>query len=112
MKCGDITAGMLRNKVTVERLTDTPDGMGGYTKSWSSVQTAWMHLKPLSGSERLHAQYLEAATTHRAHCRASVDVTTADRLKKGSRVFNVRAVLDLEERGKFYELQLEEGVAT
>lgn len=112
MKCCDITAGMLRNKLTVERLTRSADGMGGYTKSWSSVQTAWMRLKPLSGSERLHAQHLEATTTHRAYCRATVDVQTEDRLTKGSRVFNVRAVLDLEERGKFYELDLDEGVAT
>lgn len=112
MKCCDITAGMLRNKLTVERVTNTADGMGGYTKSWATVQTAWMYLKPLSGNERLHAQHLEATITHRAHCRANVDVKPEDRLTKGSRVFNVRAVLDLEERGKFYELDLEEGVAT
>jgi len=112
MKCCDLTAGMLRNQMEVQRVTNSADGMGGYTKSWAKVQDAWFHLKPLSGGERMQAMRIESTISHRAHCRASVDVETRDRLSYDGRVFNVKAVLDLEERGKWYELDLEEGVAT
>lgn len=103
---------MLRNQVEVQRVSYSDDGMGGSTKTWNKVQDAWMRLKPLSGNERMQAMRLEATISHRAHSRADVDVKTEDRIVFDSRVFNVKAVLDLEERGKFYELDLEEGVAT
>ena len=44
-------AGALDQHVTFAALTETPDGYGGATQSWSAVHTAWAAVEALGGGE-------------------------------------------------------------
>lgn len=104
--------GQLRHLVTVQSEEKTPDGMGGYSLSWTDGATFWARIEPISGREQLQAMQLQENITHRIHCRERTDVSAGKRLKFGSRVFNVRAAFDIHERGRYLEIMAEEGVAT
>lgn len=42
-------AGNLDSKITIQRLTKTSDGFGGYNSSLSNVATVWCEIKQIKG---------------------------------------------------------------
>ena len=84
------------------------DGAGGETVSWETLATLWARIEPLSGAERLMAERLEAAVTHRVTIRFREGVTHEMRFSIGSRLFGIRAIRDLEERHRYLETICEE----
>jgi len=112
VKCCDITTGKLRTSAQLQRLTNTPDGGGGFTTSWATYATVRTWFRPLSGSERMRADRLEATTRNRVIMRYRADVRPADRVVAEGREYQIRAIIDLELRKKFIELDLDAGAAT
>lgn len=110
MKCCDIHSGRLQHRVRVERLTLADDGGGGSTETWSLIARPWAYIKPLSGTEALHGMQLRDKITHKIYMRYR-DLTPRDRLIHRGRMFNIRSVIDLEERKMWLEISAEEGVA-
>lgn len=111
MKCCDLYAGKLRNKISLEREVVTPDGFGGSSHVWVEIKTFRAYIKPVSGSERLHSQRLEASMSHKVFIRYNNDIMPTDRINYNGRFFQIRAVINIEERNKWLELVCEEGVA-
>ncbi len=105
-------AGMLRHSITIEERGGTPDAGGGMAVSWSTYATAQANVKPLSGSEALRAHHLEGRVTHRIVLRYRSGVTTDMRVLYDGRYFNIRAAINVEERGRWLEIHAEEGVAS
>lgn len=106
-------AGKLRHRVVIQQEgTATPDGGGGYTQGWTTFATVWAAVEPLTGREGLQAQALESAVTHRVTIRALSGVTAAMRLSFNGTIYNIRSVIDREERDRFMELMCETAVAT
>jgi SPP1 family predicted phage head-tail adaptor len=113
MKCCDLTAGKLRHLVSFELPPTTSDGQGGVTGDWTlSIPVVRGLLKPASGSERYQAQQLESNVTHHFFMRYRANVTAKHRMVYDGRYFQVRAVIDIEERKQWMDLLLEEGAAT
>jgi len=104
--------GALRHQVVIQAEAPTADGGGGSTLAWTDVATAWARIEPLSGTERLHAGQLEDGVTHRITLRHRTGLTAKHRFKFGTRTFNVRAVIDRDERRRWLDVMAEEGVAT
>ena len=111
MKCCDLYAGKLIHKITIERETAVPDGYGGSTDTWSTHKSLKAFIKPISGRERLHSQRLEASMSHKVFIRFSGDIIASDRVNYNGRFFQIRAIVNIEERNKWIELTCEEGVA-
>jgi len=112
VKCCDITAGSLRHRITIQRETYTPDGLGGGDNTWATYATVRAFIKPMSGNERLFSQRLEAVATHRIFIRYRADLSTTDRIDFNGRLMQIRALINLEEANKFIEIYADEGVAT
>ena len=112
MRSVALRAATLRHRVVLQSAADTADGGGGGATVWSDTATLWASIEPLKGTERLTAQQLESRLTHRVRLRHRSDVTTAMRVKFGTRIFNIRAVINPDERDRLLELLCEEGVAT
>lgn len=106
------TAGQLRSRIELQSETVTADGYGGQSRSWITYATVWADLFPTNGSERFQHGKVEDLVTHRCIIRGRTDVQAKHRVKFGTRTFNIRAVLNLNERGAYNELHLEEGVGT
>lgn len=99
--------GPMRHRITIEQHTDTDDGLGGATQSWSTRATCWAAIehKTLAGS---------TAASGQIHDRTQVDfiirernASTArqgDRISYDSRTFDVRAVANADERGRFLRM--------
>ena len=105
-------AATLRHRVILQSSAATADGGGGAATAWSDVATPWASIEPLRGAERMSAQQLESRLSHRVRLRHRDGVTTAMRLKFGTRIFNIRAVINPAMRDRLLELLCEEGVAT
>ncbi len=110
MKCHDVCAGMLSRQVSIQRKTRTPDQAGGYITDWEEVSQTRAAIIPLSGNETLFGQQLEARVTHRIVMRYRSFDPAWSILYSGRR-FNVRSVIDVEERRRWLEIRAEEGVA-
>lgn len=112
MKCCDLYAGMLRHSIEWQQEQTTPDGMGGQTRAWATVATVRAFIKPTTGNERWHAMRTEANVTHRIFMRYRSDLTPAMRIVYNGRAFQVKAVLNIEERNKWLEVHATEGQVT
>lgn len=112
MKCCDITAGMLREKLTIQRQELTQDALGGDVKQFVSIASVFGYVRPTGGSERVFGQQLEATITHKIVIRYRTNINPADRILLRSEPLQIRRILNLEMRDKFLELHCEEGVVT
>ena len=112
MKCCDLTAGKLRTSIAIQVYADTSDGMGGVSKKWTdvlSVKSMWKHATMY---ERLQAMKLNAGVLHRVYIRHSSVPTAKHRIFYKGQAYQIRGVVDIEERGRWMELAVEEGVPT
>jgi SPP1 family predicted phage head-tail adaptor len=112
MKCCDLYAGLLDKKISIQRESRTPDGAGGYLLSWVDFASARAYIKPLSGREAVQAERIQASVTHRFAMRYKAGILPSDRIVYAGRVFNIRAVINVEERNRWLEIVADEGVAT
>lgn len=106
--------GEFRSRVTLQRESRVADGGGGFANVWTDLAaspTVWARIDPLRGREVLQALKLQSPVTHRVTLRYRADVTAGMRLTVAGRAFNIRAAINLDERGRWLELLCEEGVA-
>lgn len=111
MRCCSLTSGKLRHKINLQRQAETPDGGGGTVLAWATFASPRAWVKPMSGGERFHSMRLEANTTHRIFVRYRTDLLTSDRIEFGGRLFQIRAIINIEERNRWLEIYADEGVA-
>lgn len=88
-----LTAGDLDQRITVTRVTETPDGAGGFTTTETTLGTIWAKVEPIRGQERVIADLLGGTETYRIHVRNSgvgKSLTTDDTLEWRGITLNVR----------------------
>ena len=99
--------GALRHRLALERAVRTPDGGGGVTESWVLEADVWGSIRPLSGEERLEADRVSGRVSHEIRIRYRANVVPAMRLRQGTRVFHIVAVLDDDERRRWLTCRCE-----
>ena len=112
MKCCDITAGMLRHKIAIERKQTTPDGVGGFTTAWTPIATPRAHVKDASGTERIQFERINAQARTRFTVRYRSDVRESDRIVFRDVAYNIRHLDNLEYRNRWLVIDADRGVAT
>ena len=112
MKCCNIKAGMLREPVEFQSQVKTDIGGGATTITYVKRVSLRGHFKPMSGSERLYAERLDATTRNRLVIRYRSDLTESDRVIIRGRAYQIRSIINTEFRNKFLEIDLDGGVAT
>jgi SPP1 family predicted phage head-tail adaptor len=98
--------GKLNRRLTLEAPTETADGAGGVTRSYSPVATLWAHVEPVSARGVVEAQALGVNVTHRIRVRYSADITLRHRFRDGARIFRIVAIR--ERRMRFLDIDAEE----
>ena len=103
-------AGTLRHVIQVQAKTRTVDAVGGYTEVWATITsgTVWARIVPVGGLEQFRADQLQEIVTHKITIRYLSGVTVGHRVLFGSQTFDVKNVIDLEERGVTLILLCEE----
>lgn len=106
-----MAAGPLGKRVTIQKRSLTTDSYGQGIESFSDGATVWASIEPLRGAEAATVAQVDAELTHKVMIRGGQTVTVKDRLKYGSRIFEINEVKDLKERGVFVELMCREALA-
>jgi len=103
-----VTIGDLRERLTLEEAARIGDGGGGANESWRAVATLWAAMLPLSGDEGLDADAPSGTVSHEIWLRYRAGVLPDMRLRSGDRIFDIRSVIDVGERGRWLRLLCEE----
>lgn len=106
-----LDAGQLNNRLVLEQPQTEDDGQGGVAPGWVAVAELWAKMEPVSPSYETMAGGERAAVTHRITLRHRADLRVGHRLRKGERVFTIRALRDPDESGRFCLLDCEEVMA-
>lgn len=97
-----IDPGKMRHRVTFQSFSGAVDSFGdplqGDDSQWADVATLWAAIAPVSGKEFYAAQQSQSEVSHKVRCRYRAGLTTAMRIKYGSRLFKILSVIDWEER--------------
>jgi SPP1 family predicted phage head-tail adaptor len=103
--------GELRKQIAIQQERQTADNAGGYALAWATIATVWGEIVPASGSEIYTAGHLEGRVTHKVNMRWRSDlaITTDMRLLYNMRSFNIRSVINTDERNQYAVLLVEEG---
>lgn len=102
--------GSLRERVTIQTFTDTSDGGGGSTRTWTNLATVWANVKPVRGRETQDTGRLASLQTYLVTIRYRTGFDTTARLLWGSKYLNIRSLENRDERKKFWTMECEEGV--
>lgn len=106
-----IRAGRLRDRVEIQRATESVNDVGGVTLVWRTLAFRWAGIEPLTGRELMSADQTSATVSHRIMLRAGgLAVTPKDRIRFGLRTFGIESVIDRDERGTVLELMATEDV--
>jgi len=91
-------AGALRHKVLIEKPAETINSLGEITTSWTTFATVWAEIIPLSGKEYWSSRQVNSEVTGKIRIRYLPGITPKMRVKFGSRIFNIEAVMNYQEK--------------
>lgn len=97
-----VDAGMMRRKLTIQQATNTPDGMGGYTVTWSTLVTVYGALTPwkpfqlVAGQQVLENVYVRYITRYQpsTQIKAGMRLVDNDQTGSGGTTYTIISALD------------------
>ena len=110
-----IDAGKLRHLITIQQLSGSLGSLGQSSKTWGSISTdpnVYAQIRTLGGSEAILARQVYPRVSHKIMLRYHASLTTEMRIKLGSRIFNIDAIDNLEQRDTVHECMVTEEAST
>ena len=93
-------AGKLRHLVTIEAVTETPNGYGELTETWATFAQVWASREDLTGRELFAAQQFSATVTTRFTMRYLAGVTSKMRIQSDGITYDIDYPSDPDGRGR------------
>ena len=97
-------AGSYRHPITFQKQAETENDYGEKVPTWDDFITVKAGIYPVSGKDYISAVEINSEITHKINLRYVPGISADMRVKFGTRIFTVIAVLNFQERDK--ELQL------
>jgi SPP1 family predicted phage head-tail adaptor len=91
-------AGALRHKVIIQQPAEVTNSLGEITVSWSTFAIVWAEILPLSGREYWSSKQVNSEVTGKIRIRYKSGITPKMRVKYGTRIFNIEAVMNYQEK--------------
>lgn len=113
--------GKMRHKLDLQVKVLTEDGGGSSSvSSYSTFATVFGSITPKSGGERMFGDQLQEPITHIIRIRFRRDISFKNRIQykftndgiSVTRVFNIKRVINVDNRDRYIEIMCVEGVAT
>lgn len=97
-------------RLMLQRSTETRDGYGGVSETWSNVRAVEGNLITTKGDESLMADRIAVAVTHHFFCdySQSFTVTEKDRFVLGTRTFDILLVNNIGSMNINWNIYLKE----
>ena len=100
--------GALRTRLKLEAPAHAADGGGGSVVSWTEVGEVWADVRATGGGETYDADRVAGHVSHTIVIRYRTGVVPEMRFRAATRVFNIRAVLDPDNRRRWLRCLVEE----
>ena len=97
-------AGKLRTLITIEQRTNSPDGMGGVTTSWTEFCKSWGRQIIRRADANTIADQIESVQYSRWEIRYIDGISPKMRIVVGSRVMEINAVYDPSQKRERLEI--------
>ena len=101
----------------MQKVVRAKDADGEHVDTWPNDDaTVWASIQPMDGRELTEARQVQMSTTHNIVMRYGSDVVpeAKDRVKwvdaRGTRIFNIKSVVNMDERREQLMLKCEERV--
>ena len=104
-----LSAGNLRQRVTIQSPTSASDGAGGSVTTWTNGATVWAEVLPVNGGEAFKAGLASATQFYKVTIRFRTDVTPRNRLMWNGIPLNIRTCADLDGRREALLMSAESG---
>ena len=88
-----LSAGRLRDRVTIQTKSVARDSYGAEVVTWTTLATVWASVESLSGREYMAAQQVNAERVQRVVIRDRDDVMPHMRVTHRGRTMNIDAIL-------------------
>jgi SPP1 family predicted phage head-tail adaptor len=102
-----ISSGLFNNTLTLQTLTETDDGQGGITTSWTNGGSFRGRISPLTSQERMAQDKTGQETTHKIYC-DNMTVIPKDRIKWGDVYFEIIGIINPSEMYHHLEIEVRE----
>ena len=100
--------GALDARLVLDQAVERPDGQGGVAVSFSALATLWARIEPVAAKAQEAAGAVPVTVTHRIWLRRRDGLSGGMRLRKGARLFTIRAARDPDETGRYTLCDCEE----
>lgn len=90
--------GKLRHRITLQSKAVVKDIEGITKETWTDLATVWAAIEPLRGREYFQAAAVNQENTVRFRIRYRPGITSSMRVKYRSRLFDIKSIIDIEER--------------
>ncbi len=107
--------GRMRERITFQQSVKTPDGIGGFSTTWQNIAsrpTIFAKVQPLNAREQLQAQQIQSPISHKITIRYRKDLNTSMRILWDGQPLNIHGITNPDEKKRYTEIQVEQGVAT
>jgi SPP1 family predicted phage head-tail adaptor len=102
-----LNIGQLKERITLQQTTRTPDGMGSFVISWSNVATIWARAWTVSSTEGIAGAQVTMIRVQKFGIRYRSVMKPSWRVKWGDRYFNITGI-DPDEKREFIYLTCKE----
>lgn len=89
----------LRHRLYVQTVTTTSDGEGGHSQSWADDRAVWASIDPIQARQRSEYESISVEATHLIRIRGEQSVSEENRIRFGTRTFEILTVENIQERG-------------
>jgi len=86
-------AGLLLNRVTIQKHQRIKDAAGQYIESWVTVAQVWANIRHLNGSESIKANAVTSVVNASIRVRSRTEVDASCRVLHDGKTYDVEAVL-------------------
>jgi SPP1 family predicted phage head-tail adaptor len=104
----------LARQLVLEAPREEGDGSGGYHVTWVELGRLWAAVEPRRGRELFASDRTRSTVPYRIIVRAAPIGAPSrprpeQRFREGARIFDILSVTEAEYRGRYLEIEAEEG---
>lgn len=88
--------GKLNRRVEILRFFTRRDAYGGEDGKWEAVAKVWASIEPISGTEYMSGQQVNAETTTKITIRYNPEINVMHRIRYGEKLYEIIGISDAE----------------
>ena len=98
----------LNKRITLQHPTKAPDGMGGFSVTWTDAATVWAAVWPVNATETIQGSREGMTVTHRVRIRYRSVVRSSWRISWSGRLFNIVSIIDPNAANRWLDILCKE----